>query len=211
MRLYYTIKDDDSENNDYYLDFVISAASLQFNEINTDLSNTILGDFEDGEEIKLSETTDDLLFTQAGSGITTRIEIPSIKRLSEFSENSTALSATLTFSPVKGTYDDDNPLPESMLVYVVDHKNRIISQLSDIEGETVSAILNEDNDEFDNNTYYSIDLSGFVEEILYTETDLNYALMVQYSSFGSKVNTMVIENDPSTNKEVKLSVKYLNY
>ena len=35
--------------------------------------------------------------------------------------------------------------------------------------------------------------------------------MVQYSTFSNKVNTMVIENDPATNKEVKLSVKYLNY
>jgi len=211
MRLYYTIEDDDSEDNDYYLDFVISAPSLQFNEINTDLSSTILGGFEDGEEIKQSETTDDLLFTQAGTGITMRIEIPSIKRLSEFTENSTTLRAALTFSPLKGTYDDDDPLPESMVVYVVDHKNRIISQLSGISGETVSAVLNEDDDEFEGNTYYSVDLSGFVEEILYTETDLNYALMVQYPSFSSNVNTMVIENDASTNKEVKLSVKYLNY
>lgn len=211
MRLYYTIEDDDSEDNSYYVDFVISSAAKQFNEIDTDLSSTILGDFEDGEEIKLSETTDDLIFTQAGTGVTMRIEVPSIKKLSEFSENSTTLSASLTFNPLKGSYNDDNPLPESLIVYVVDHKNRIIKQLSDIDGNLAYAELNEDNDEFDENTYYTIDLSGFVEEILYTETNLNYALMVQYSEFSSKVNTMVIENDPTTNNEVKLSVKYLNY
>jgi hypothetical protein len=98
-----------------------------------------------------------------------------------------------------------------MLVYVVDHKNRIIKQLSDIDGNTVSAILNEDDDEFDENTYYTVDLSGFVEEILYTESTLNYALLVQYSTLSNQVNSVVIENDPTTNNEVKLSVKYLNY
>jgi hypothetical protein len=211
MRLYYTIEDDDSEDNSYFIDFVISAAAKQFNEIETDLSATDLGDFEDGEEIKSSETSNDLIFTQAGSGISMRIEIPSIKRLSELSENSTTLSAALTFKPLKGSYNEDNPLPETMLVYVVDHKNRIIKQLSDIDGNTVSAILNEDDDEFDENTYYTIDSSGFVEEILYTETNLNYALMVQYATFSNKVNNLVIENDPTTNNEVKLSVKYLNY
>ena len=211
MRLYYTIEDDDSEDNSYYVDFVISSAAKQFNEIKTDLSNTTLGDFEDGEEIKLSETSDDLIFTQAGTGVSMRIEIPSIKKLSELSENSTTLSATLTFNPLKGSYDVDNPLPESLIVYVVDHKNRIIKQLSDIDGNTAYAFLNEENDEFDENTYYTIDLSGFVEEILYTETDLNYALMVQYSDFSNKVNTLVIENDETTNNEVKLSVKHLNY
>ena len=211
MRLYYTIEDDDSEDNSYYVDFVISSAAKQFNEITTDLSATVLGDFEDGEEIKSSETSDDLIFTQAGTGITMRIEIPSIKRLSELSENATTLSAALTFKPLKGSYNEDNPLPESMIVYVVDHKNRIINQLTDIDGNTANALLNEEDDEFDANTYYTIDLSGFVEEILYTETNLNYALMVQYATFSNKVNNLVIENDPTTNNEVKLSVKYLNY
>jgi hypothetical protein len=99
MRLYYTIEDDDSEDNSYYVDFVISAAAKQFNEIVTDLSATVLGEFVDGEEIKSSETSDNLMFSQAGSGISMRIEIPSIKRLSEVTDNSTTLSASLTFNP----------------------------------------------------------------------------------------------------------------
>lgn len=211
MRLYYTIKDDDSEDNSYYIEFAISSIAKQFNEITTDLSNTLVDNFEDGEEIKLSTNTNNLIFTQAGTGISSRIEMPSIKRLLELTENSTTLGATLTFNPLIGTYSNSNSLPETLLVYVVDHKNRIIKELTNIDGVVTSALLNEEDNEFNSNTYYTVDLSGLVEEILLSEEDLNYALMIQYADYNKIVNTLVIENDSETNKEVKLTVKYLNY
>ncbi|SDS19014.1 protein of unknown function [Polaribacter sp. KT25b] len=211
MRLYYSINDDDSEDNSYYIDFVISGAANQFNQIETDLSSSVLGNLEDEEEIKLSEDTNDLIFAQSGSGIAARIEMPSIKKLLELSENATTLSATLSFNPLLGSYDENNPLPESLLVYIVDHKNRIIKTLSDLDGNVTSAILYKDDSEFNDNIYYSIDLSGFVEEILFSDIDLNYALMIQYQDYSNNVNNLVIENNLSTNNNVKLSVKYLNY
>ena len=211
MRLYYSINDDDSEDNSYYVDFTIPSADKQFNEIQTDLSNTIIGDFIDNEEIKLSENTNNSIFTQAGSGLTSRIEIPSIKKLAEISENATTLSAILTFNPLKGSFNKSNPLPNTLSVYVVDHKNRILKQLTDIDGNVAAAFLFEEEDEFSENTYYSVDLSGFVEEILFSDINLNYALMIQYDNFSNNVNNIVIEHNPNTNKEIKLSVKYLNY
>ena len=73
MRLYYTIEDDDSEDNSYYIDFVIASAAKQFNQIRTDLSTAILDDFIDGEEIQTSTNTNNLIFSQAGSAISARI------------------------------------------------------------------------------------------------------------------------------------------
>ena len=211
MRLYYTVNDDDSEDNSYYVDFVISNVAKQFNAIHADLSNAIIDEFEDGEEIKLSENTNNLIFSQAGTGITARIEIPSIKRLSEISETGAVLGAELTFNPLKGSYSQENPLEESLLVYIVDYKNRIIKQLTDMDGNTVDAILNQNSDEFDANTFYSINLSGYVDEILESEYHLNYALMIQFTDYSKTVNNLVIEDDKNTNNEVKLTVKYLNY
>lgn len=211
MRLYYTIKDDDSEDNSYFVDFVISSASQQFNQLETDLSNTNLVGFEDEEEIKTSVDTNNLTYTQGGTGITTRIEIPSIKKILEISTNSTVLSAELTFSPLKISYNQYNPLPEVLLVYVVDHKNRFIKELYDIDGNNSYAILNEDDNEFNDSNYYTIDLSGFVDEILYTDYNLNYALMIQYADYNKSVNSLIIEDDANTNNEVKLTLKYLNY
>ena len=211
MRLYYTIDDGDSEDNSYYIDFIISNAAKQFNKINSDLSNTVLKGFIDSEEIKLSEDTDNAIYAQSGTGIAARIEIPSIKKLSELYENATTLSAELTFNPLKGTYDDNKPLPEALSIYIVDHKNRIIQQLTTVDGDASYAILNKADNEFEANTSYSIDLSDFVEQILFSEIDLNYALMIQFTDYTSNINSVTIENNPVTNNEIKLSVKYLNY
>ncbi len=211
MRLYYTIKDDDNEDNSFYVDFLISSATQQFNQIETDFSSSVLGGFEDVEEIKSSEDTNNATYIQAGVGIASRVEIPSIKKLLEFSNEATSLSATLTFSPLLGSYDSDNPLPESLLVYVVDHKNRYVKQLVDINETAAYAYLNDNQDEFSQNTFYSVDLSGYVEEILQTESDLNYALMFIYESYDQNVSNLIIEDNPATDNQVKLTVKYLNY
>ncbi|MCI2227708.1 DUF4270 domain-containing protein [Polaribacter sp. MSW13] len=210
VRLYYTVNDDDdNENNSYYVDFVLSDATKQFNEIRSDLSSTILDSFEDVEDIKLSTSTDNLIFAQGGTGISSRIEIPSIKKLSEISNTSSVLSAELTFKPLNGSYSNSNSLDETLLVYVVDHKNRVIKELVDIDGNVVNAVLNQDGSEFNSNTYYSINLSGYVEEILQSEYDLNYALMIQFTNYSSIVKNLVIDND--ANNQIKLAVKYLNY
>ncbi|WP_162274038.1 DUF4270 family protein [Polaribacter reichenbachii] len=211
MRLYYTIKDDDSEDNSYYVDFLISSATQQFNQIESDFSTSVLGNFTDGEDIKDSKDTNNATYIQSGVGIASRIEIPSIKKLLEFSNEATSLGATLTFSPLVGSYNSDYPLPESLLVYVVDHKNRILKQLTDINESAVYAYLNDNEDEFSQNTFYSVDLSGFVEEILLTESDLNYALMIMYETYNQNVSHMIIEDNPATDNPVKLTVKYLNY
>lgn len=211
MRLYYTINDDDSEDNSYFVDFVITSTAKQFNQISADLSSSTLKGFTNSEEIKQSTSTNNLIFSQSGTGVSARIEIPSIKNLLEISNNSTALSAQLTFNPLKGSYNANNPLPETLSIYIVDHKNRIIKELTDIDGNIANAILTKEDSEFDENTFYTVDLSGFVEEILFLETNLNYALMIQYQNYTNNVNNLIIENNVSTNNKVKLSVKYLNY
>ncbi|WP_405607394.1 DUF4270 family protein [Polaribacter sp. Asnod1-A03] len=213
LRLYYTVKDDDDENNDYYKDFVILDAAKQFNQVALDSSTSLLGEFEDEEEIKLSEDTENLIFAQGGSGVCARIEIPAIKKLLELAENGTTLSADLTFTPLKGSYDDNNPLPTTLSVYIVDHKNRVIGLLTDVDGNTSSAFLSteDDDDELHQNTFYTVDVSGLVEQILFTDVNLNYALMIQYDDYSNITNNLIIENDLSSDDRVKLSVKYLNY
>ncbi len=211
MRLYYTVDDDDSEDNSYFIDFYITASDKQFNTIKTDLSNTIIDGFENSETIIPSDDTTNLIFSQAGTGISARIEIPSIKKLNEISNTGTTLSAELTFVPLDGSYNDGKPLKDSLAVYIVDHKNRILSQLTTIDADVSYAILNPYDDEFDQQTYYSLDLSGYVEEILNTDYDLNYALMIQFIDYDKTVDTVIIENDSDEGNQIKLTVNYLNY
>lgn len=210
MRLFYTQEDND-EDYEETLDFYISSSDKQFNAINSNLENTLLGDFEDVETIIMSEQTNNLFFAQAGTGISGRIEIPTLKKLNEFSNQSTSLEAELTFAPLSNSYGTNKPLKDSLAVYIIDHRNRIVSQLVDNDSVLSYAILNQNDDEFDNNTYYSIDMSGFVETILNSTYDLNYALMIQLIDYEKTAHNLVIDNTDNENNKVKMSVTFLNY
>lgn len=207
MRLYYSIDEEDEETEDnYYIDFYISQAAKQFNAISSDLTTTKLNTIEDIESIASSEDTDDLFYAQSGTGISARIEIPFIRNLNQISNTGTQLGAELTFAPLEGTYDDNKPLESYLVVYIVDSKNRIVSQLTTIDGSEAYAVLNQSEDEFNHETYYSINLGGFVETILSSEQNLNYALMIQFPDYDMTVKNVVLKNE-----DVKLTVNYLNY
>lgn len=204
MRLYYTVDDGDDEDNDYYIDFVIASTGKLFNAISADLSNTHISAVVDRETVAATETND-LIFSQAGIGISSRIEIPSLKKLNEISDVGTPLAATLTFKPANENYTNNTVLQDSLLVYIIDNKNRIINQLTDLNGTISYAILNE-NKEFNSESYYSVELGGFVDEILNSPNDLNYALMIQLFDTDQTVDNVILQDD-----EMKLSVNFLNY
>lgn len=212
MRLFYTLDIyDTSEDNDQEIDFYIPSSSKQFNAISADLENTPFEDLEESEDVTPSYDSDDVIYIQAGSGISARIEMPSLRNLNALSEEGTVLNAELTFKPLIGSYDDDHPLADSLAVYVIDHKNRIVSQLTNIDSGTAYAVLNEDGSEFNDNTYYSIDMSGFVDTVLTTEYDYNYSIMIQFSDYNKTADRAVIENFDEEDNNIKLSVTYLNY
>ncbi|MGY5354532.1 DUF4270 family protein [Wenyingzhuangia sp. IMCC45467] len=211
MRLYYTLKDEDAEGESYYVEFVVSSTNKQFNAIKTDVTTTNINGVNDLETVIPSQQTNNLIYAQAGTGISARVHIPSIKKLKEMSQVGSSLGAALTFRPLKGTYDKYNPLKDSLSIYVIDHKNRIMNLLTDVDGYTAYAVLNENDDEFDSDTYYSVDLGGFVEEILTTEENLNYSLMIQFVDVNNSVDRVIVEDPESESDRVKLTVKYLNY
>ena len=212
MRIFYTEDySDSSEDNNQVIDFFIPSSSKQFNSIKTNLANTSINTLSNSEIIIKSEETDELIFAQAGTGISARIEMPTLKDLNSLSDDSTTLKAELTFRPLKNSYDDTKPLKDSLAVYVVDSKNRIINQLTNLDSDISYAILNQNSDEFNENAYYKIDMSGFVETILGSEYDLDYAIVIQFVNYNSVVDAVIIDNLGEDNDNIKLSITYLNY
>lgn len=211
MRLYYNIPDSDAKDNSYYLDFALTSESQQFNQIQTDLLNSSIDSLEDSEDIVSSEDNNDITIIQGGSGLTSRIEIPNIKKLLEISNDATSLSASLTFKIRKDGNRFDKDLPETLLIFIVDNKNRFVSELYDIDGNQVYAYLTQSADEFNQETYYTLDMSGYVELILSSEINLEYALMVQLIDYNQSVNSLYIVDEKNTDNEIKMTVNYLNY
>ena len=205
MRIYYTIDDDDSENNDYFIDFNI-VSDYQFNHIESNRSNTQLDNLDTYETIIPSSLTDNLIFAQGGTGISARVEIPYLENLNKLSENGTVLEGELLFYPLNGSFDENNPLEESLSVYIVDHKNRFVKDLG-----TFALLTNEENNEFNDNTFYTVDISLYIEEILNSTYTLNYALMFQLPNYNKSVDRILIEDDNVEEFKMKLFVSYLTY
>ncbi|MCF6167647.1 DUF4270 family protein [Lutibacter sp.] len=203
MRIYYTISDDDNEGNDSFIDFNVVSED-QFNHIESNRLNTQLDNFETSETIISSSYTNNIIYTQGGTGISARVEIPYLENLKKLSENGTVLDGKLLFYPLKGSYDN-NQLEESLTVYVVDHKNRVIKEL----GEAV--LTSNKYDEFNEDTYYTVDLTLYIEEILSATYTLNYALMFQFSDYKKTVDKILIEDDKVDEFKMKLQVSYLTY
>ncbi|MFK5959006.1 MAG: DUF4270 family protein [Lutibacter sp.] len=205
MRIYYTIEDDDNENNDYTLNLNVEA-SQQFNHVESDRSNTQLEGLYTYETTISSSLTNNLIYAQGGTGISARVEIPYLENLKKLSENGTVLDGQLLFYPLKGSYNENNQLEESLNIYIVDHKNRIIRELN-----SCALLSNKENNEFDQKTFYTVDLSLYIEEILNATYTLNYALMFQFSDYNKTVNRILIEGNNVEEFKMKLTVSYLTY
>ena len=204
MRLYYT----DEDKTQQYFDFFISAAAdfdepKQFNAIiSTDLIPELEVIQEDSEAVVYGQETGNKTYIQSGTGISTRIEFPSIKRLKEIENFGSILGAELTFRPDTRSFDNKSDLEPILEVYIINSDNEEIRLYEN------NAILSPDPDDgFDTNSFYTLNLDTYVNQILTSDTDLDYALRIQYSDTENTVQRTVIDLD----EDLKLSIKYITF
>jgi len=214
IRLYYTLSDDDdSENDEYFLEFQLEGENKIFNNITSDKTNTLISSLTDSEDILLSSETDNRVYVQSGTGISMRVEIPTLTTLNELENNGTTIDAQLKIFPDYSSYDNIE-LIDSLAIYVIDHKNRSLKQLTSLGGNTIYAKLNSEENEFDSNTYYSVDVSSFVEEITTSSYTLNYALRFEFPNNSTTINRLLINDSQSpenSNYKMKLFLTYLTF
>ncbi len=188
MRLYYSIAGE-TDTEDYYTSFTINTTSSPvpfFNQISAADPISYLSGLTDNEVNLYSEDAQDQSFVQSGIGITTRIEIPYLKSLGDIQGQGTLLSATLRIKPQANSYNDYLMLQDTLGVYVVDQNNDLSYQTS------MEAILNTDNEEFDD-IYYEVSLSSYLEDILETDLDNTDALILLPSDYTSKVDRVILD------------------
>lgn len=211
MRMYYTIKSENAEDNDYQYDFNILAYDRNFNRITSDKSSTLLKTITSSTTNLNTTSTNNLAYIQSGTSLNMRVEFPSLKNLNSLEHNGTTMGASLKFYPTIKSYQTNYSGADSLAVYVVDKKNRIVSQLYDISGNNVYAKLNTQNDEFDSKYYYTADLTYYVEQILTSNYNLDYALLFQFPDNRNRVNKINIYDAVNSENRMKLSVTYLRY
>ncbi|MDO6807063.1 DUF4270 family protein [Zobellia galactanivorans] len=199
MRLYYSIAGE-SERTQYSTDFTINTLSSPlpfFNQISTEEANEYLNALTDQEVNLYSSETENLSFIQSGIGIATRLEFPHIKSVFDIQGQGTLLDASLRITPEIGSYNDLLTLRDTLSVFIVDQNNELTDQLYSTDGTAAQAILNRDNEEF-NDIYYELPLSGYLEDLLSTDLESSGALILLPSNYNSTVDRFVLNTDINT-------------
>jgi hypothetical protein len=210
LRLYYS-KGIGGTDDNYSKDFTIIDQSKQFNAISSDRTGTIIQDLPLSKMNLSSLFTSNKGFVQSGTGIACRIDFPNIKQLKYIAEKGAIVEATLIIKPVKNSYSEMFPLPETLSVYLVDNLNRIKSSLTDVAGSAVVATLNQANDEFDENVSYEISLGSFLQKEMLKESDSQSGLLFTLPSLSKVVDRVVLGDQSNKENKIKLQIYYITY
>lgn len=209
IRLYYTIPDEYNIDNDYYMDFYILDI---FNNITSDDENTPLSPITDEEYILSSDETENQLYIRSGISLNMRVEIPYVRNLSKLEGEGTGLAAILKMFPIHSSYKGEISAVDSLAVIVVDNKNRFIKQLIGVNGGPVYATLNYDNEELNNEYYYTADITSFIEETRTSNYLTEYALLFQFPNNNNTVDKILIyDSSIWKEKKMKIELTYLLY
>lgn len=212
IRLYFGISEE-SERVQDYIDFNINSTSSPvpfFNRIITEEPNEYLRSLTDKEINLSSSDSENRSFIQSGIGIATRIQFPHIKSVYDINGRGTLLGAVLKIKPAVGTYNEQLILRDTLSMYIVDRNNNLTEQLLTGGGVSVRAILNRDNQEF-NDIYYEIPLSSYIEKLLLTDRITDEAIILLPNNYNATIDRFVLNGNDQPKYKTILELTYAIY
>lgn len=136
------------------------------------------------------------------SGAVVRIEFPDIQIINEMADTYFISSAILRIPVKTGTYDTRfNQLNSQVNVYVVDRHN------VKLEGITQAGLTSYDN-QFLLNTYFDVDITDFVNEILQSGQN-DRAILLEIPESNNWVSNYLVLGNNSIQNNFKLNITYL--
>ncbi|WP_375587331.1 DUF4270 family protein [Flagellimonas aurea] len=212
MRLYFTTSEE-NERVQSYLDLNLDQTTTPVPFYNQIVATEPIAPLQGlvNEELELdSESSNNQSYIQSGIGMATKIRFPYIKNIYDIQGQGTVLDAVLKIKPVNGSFDQNLILRDSLSVYVVDQNNELTSQLL-IGGATpVRAMLNTENEEF-NEIHYEISLGSYIEKLLTSERDTEEGLILLPNNYNSTVDRFMLYGMDSSKNSVVLELTYAIY
>jgi len=206
LKIYYHIDKDVPETKVIAIKF--GNSNVQFNNIQYDLTNTLLKNLKATNNIISSSQTGNKAFLQGLIGLMPKIQFPTLKDL--LMENHwKILRAELILEPVKTSYDIIK-LPKELYLYDTDKHNKINNSLNDASGAQIVASLYLD-ELFKEDTRYTFDITSFIiSEFSDSYFDYEHGILVglKGSEIVSTFGRMIIEGKRPA---VKLRLYYLTY
>ncbi|WP_170150711.1 DUF4270 family protein [Marinifilum flexuosum] len=223
LRLYYSETDYEEAGRQKFHDFPIVLAgtdeSWTFTNYLSDRSSTPqqLDKLEEQKNDLESDETDNLTFIQGGVGLYTKINIPYIENLKTLGITGGVLRAELRMYPKNNSFDDELfPLPPAidgqtnLLLYNTNEDNEFKSTLPGSNNTPLSFVLMK-NYQNKNETYYTADLTSYVNNILVNGKEYEDAILIGFplESVGNTYDRLIIEDDPSSDFRIRLKVTYV--
>jgi len=200
LRIYYRKLVNGLLRNTHY-DFMVNGG-FQFNNIQYDRSGTLLSSLQPNKSISTT-LTNNTGYVQAGTGLVTRLDFPSVK--SFFSNNHNVLlnAAYLTVSPEPGSFPLNLLPPSTLQLYATDQTNVPIVTF----GGANAAIV------YDNiygiNTHYLFTLySYFFGQIKSSTNYITPVFITPGGSLGGNVQRVFIADRFQGYSRIKLQLYY---
>lgn len=191
----------------------ITPTTPQFNKVKHNRENTPLQLFDKQTTLLESEKTNNISFVQGLTGIYTKLEFPYLNNLLLEGQMVSIESAKLYLYPVTGTYSYLNPLPPSLSLYQADENNVTESQIKDILGTSVQTGSLIEDEEFHVNTYYSFDITSFMQTNLgqLGINRKNLQLVLPEDKINTTFQNVAFGDMKHPQSKVKLSILYKVY
>jgi hypothetical protein len=189
-----------------FFTFPFDDSAVRFSQILHNPTGSLLENISQSKNELSSTKTLDMTMVQAGSGIYTKINIPGSKYLKGYGKDVAFIASSIQISPLRDSYSDTNPLPDSLAVYIVDRINQITSQLSYSTGYVYAKkYIPADYSEL---PYYEIDTTPFfTSELAKTEgTESSLLIGTVSSKSVTTINPVIFSGKNALQPIVRLHV-----
>ncbi|TAJ11755.1 DUF4270 family protein [Marinilabiliaceae bacterium JC017] len=149
------------EQTDIERNFGMDDPSCQFNQIINDNAGLPYEVLENGKDLISEFKTNGEAFIQAGNGYHVRIDFPYLNNLLEIKEEGHVVRADLIMKPLNGTYKPKD-LPQGFTIAEISRANTMEQPLLDTSGQQAQTGFLVVDNQYDENTYYSYDLTGYL-------------------------------------------------
>ncbi|MGE0076804.1 MAG: DUF4270 family protein [Bacteroidales bacterium] len=180
--------------------------TYQFNNVETTNDGSVASSIS--EDPVSSTQVNNYAYLQGGSGIFTRVEFPSLKKLLLDDRKFEIIRADLVIQP--SIEMDYTYLPEKLYIFPTNnHNDKSDTPIKDGSGNQVISTLYKD-EIYKENTYYSWNITTYVQDLLYAnEWDYNGIHIIPVD-FESKFDHVIIA-DPLKSKYKTCLKLYLLY
>lgn len=203
----YTSREVLTTENKFY-EFGLYNITKQFNNITHNFSSTQLSNLVE-QQTKLSNTkTGGLSFLQGGTGLTIKIDFPSLSDILLF-ERGIIMEAELSIHPLVNSYNNFS-LPSELFIYKANNQNSINDELSTEKGYVASSTLDL-NELYEEETIYNFDVTDYINEGLgssYIDPEKGLLISLSSDNLQKSFYRLIID---AQNKKTNLKIYYLTY